>query len=338
MSKQKSHILVVDDEQLILSSLKNLLEFDYTVHTADNGKEALKILGLHPIKVLMSDQRMPEMMGHELLREAKRVSPNTIRLLLTGYSDLESIINSVNAGEIFRYINKPWKSDMILSVFKLAVQIYDRLVQLAPAAPAHQQATPPPAAVKAPAPAPPHKVHIEVEEKNSSVMFVGYKDAELDGLVSQFQKGYDVLKSPSVDDAFKQIAQKPVSVIVSNVEFGEENAIDFLNTVKQEYPNVVTVILTEVVDAGLAIRSINELNVFRYLIKPVEGAEFKTVIDSAVSKSQMFKAKPETNLLQSARQIAPQLAAAETSSESALRLKLRAAQEALAKSKTRDLS
>lgn len=336
MSKQKSQVLVVDDEPLILSSLKNLLEFDYIVHTADNGKEALKLLGLHPIKVLMSDQRMPEMMGHELLREAKRISPNTIRLLLTGYSDLESIINSVNAGEIFRYINKPWKSDMILSVFKLAVQIYDRLVQLAPnTSPATVAATP---AVGIKMNEAPHKVHIEVEEKNSSVMFVGYKEGELEGLVSQFQKGYEVFKSPSVDEAFKQIAQKPVSVIVSNVEFGEENAIDFLSAIKQDYPNVVTVILTEVVDAGLAIRSINELNVFRYLIKPVEGAEFKTVIDSAVSKSRMFKAKPETNLLQTAKQIAPQLVAMETSNESALRLKLRAAQEALSKTKPRDLS
>lgn len=328
MSKPKSHVLIVDDEPLVLSSLRNLLEFDYIVHAAENGKDALNILAQYPIKVIMSDQRMPEMMGHEVLREAKRISPATIRILLTGYSDLESIINSVNAGEIFRYINKPWKSEMILSVFKLGVQIYDRLTQLSPA---HVNQTPP-----APSPAP--KVHIEVEEKSHSVLFVGYEDADIKNLVEQIEQGYAIYKTHSVDEALAQIARKPVSVIVSNVNFGRDDALDFLNAVKSEYPEVVTVILTEVADANLAIRSINELNVFRYLVKPVSGDVFKQIIDNAVSRNQAYKEQPATNLLRSAKEIAPDVVASESQNESALRLKLRAAQLALSKNKPRDLS
>ncbi len=329
MSKTKSQVLVVDDEPLVLSSLKNLLELDFIVHTAESGKKALEILSTHPIKVIMSDQRMPEMMGHEVLREAKRISPNTIRILLTGYSDLESIIHSVNAGEIFRYINKPWKAEAILSVFKLGAQIYDRLSSLSVST-----AT---AAKPADTEKKVHVVHVEVEEKSHSVLFIGYDNKEAENLVKQVQTKYDVYQTNSVDDALQQIARKPISVIVSNVEFDKYNAIDFLSTVKSEYPDVVMVILTEVADADLAIRSINELNVYRYLVKPVSDMQLKEVIDSAVEKNASFKAKPQTNLLQTAKQLSPNPAPSDKITESALRLKLRAAQQALAKIKTRDL-
>ncbi len=330
MSKPKSHVLIVDDEPLVLNSLQNLLEFDYIVHTAQSGAEALKILTLYPIKVIMSDQRMPGMMGHEVLREAKRISPSTIRILLTGYSDLESIINSVNAGEIFRYINKPWKSEMIMNVFKLGTQIYDRLTQIAPVTNFSAPVNKPHEAA--------NKIHTEVEEKSHSVLFVGYEDSDISSLLRQLQSQYDVYQSVSVDDAFNKIARKPVSVIVSNVEFGQENVLDFLSAVKNEYPEVVTVILTEVVDANLAIRAINELNVFRYLVKPVSQDEFKQVIENAVAKNQSYKTTPETNLLQTAKQLAPNIVASPTEQEIALRLRLRAAQLALSKTKPRNLT
>ncbi len=327
MSKTKSQVLIVDDEPLVLSSLKNLLELDFIVHTAESGKKALEILATNPIKVIMSDQRMPEMMGHEILREAKRISPNTIRILLTGYSDLESIIQSVNAGEIFRYINKPWKAETILSVFKLGAQIYDRLAMFSP----------PKEPVTKPTNAE-NKVLIEVEEKSHAVLFVGYNDKEAENLVKQVQSKYQAYQAGSIDEALQKIAQKPVSVIISNVEFDKYNAIDFLNTVKSEYPDVVTVILTEVADAELAIRSINELNVYRYLVKPVSDVQLKEVIDRAVEKNLSFKVKPETNLIQTARQLSPNSVPTDKLTESALRLKLRAAQQALEKLKTRQSS
>ncbi len=72
------------------------------------------------------------MPGHELLRRVKIASPHTIRVLLTGYADLESVIKSVNAGEIFRYLNKPCRPEMLQSVVRLGVQIYDRMSMLNP--------------------------------------------------------------------------------------------------------------------------------------------------------------------------------------------------------------
>jgi response regulator RpfG family c-di-GMP phosphodiesterase len=330
--KEQSHILLVDDEALILESLTNLLEFDYKVHVAVDGYLALELLRKHPIKVIMSDQRMPRMFGHELLREAKKISPNTIRVLLTGYSDLESIMQSVNAGEIFRYINKPWNPDNILNVFKLGVQLHDKLNTLTTQ---HKNATQSntaattASAVAAPKPVQ-RNLHIEVEEKSGNVLFVGYKPNEVSEFVKQLERRYEVTSVGSVDEAFKQVAKKPVSVIVSDVRFDEIDGVEFLNTIKNEYPNVVTVILTEVMDASLAIRSINELNVFKYLVKPIQRQEFEQVINDAASKSNTYQAAPQTNLHFSSQQIAPVAKAAE---DSALRLKLRAAQAALLRGK-----
>src|SRR3546814_3161262 len=87
---------------------KALLRRQYEVLTANDGESALGIMRSRPINVLISDQRMPNMTGVEVLRQAKEIQPQAIRLLLTGYSDLNAIIASINEGEIFRFINKPW--------------------------------------------------------------------------------------------------------------------------------------------------------------------------------------------------------------------------------------
>ncbi len=322
----ESHILLVDDEPMVLSSLSRLLEDDYNVHTANGGAQALEIVKREPIKVVISDQRMPGMLGHEVLRQVKLISPNTVRMLLTGYSDLDAIISSVNAGEIFRYINKPWKADNLCNLVKLGIQIYDRISQLQ----AKEQA-------KAEVQKIPSRVHIEVEEKHGSVLFVDYNEGEVKTLVDKFSKGFDVSGVSSVDEAFKELAKRPVSVVVSNVNFGDVDGISFLNTIRQEYPHIVTVILTEVKDATLAVRSINELSVFKYLVKPAGDDVIGKTISEAVEKNKLYTKAPNANIRQTAEAIAPEMVSPKIE-ESALRLRLRAAQALLSKTNLRNES
>ncbi|MBC8045124.1 MAG: response regulator [Rhizobacter sp.] len=323
--RSQSHILLVDDEPLILSSLKDLLEFDYTVHATTDCHEAVQLVRKHQIKAVVSDQRMPQMLGHELLKQIKSISPNTIRILLTGYSDLEAVMNSVNAGEIFRYLNKPCKPEMLQSALKLAVQIYDRISDLA-----RQTETNAAARVPLAVPAlPPRALHIEVEEKHPSVLFVGYEEKESAELVELLNKKFDVSAAASVDEAFKTLAKKPVSVIVSEIKFEEHDGIDVLSTIKQDYPHIVTVILTEVVDATLAVRSINELQVFRYLTKPQEKSQIEQVVSDAALRNEQYTVQPQTNVLYAAKEINP-TAMPSMPEESELRLRLRAAQALLA--------
>ncbi len=102
-------LLFVDDEANILSSLKRLFRpLGYRIHTATGGAEGLELLAREPVDLIISDMRMPEMNGAEFLEQAAARWPDTMRILLTGYADLNSTIDAVNKGRIYRYVSKPW--------------------------------------------------------------------------------------------------------------------------------------------------------------------------------------------------------------------------------------
>ncbi|OMH25896.1 HD domain-containing phosphohydrolase [Motiliproteus sp. MSK22-1] len=110
----RESLLFVDDERNILSSLRRLFRpLNYTVHLASSGREGLEILKQHPIDLIVSDMRMPEMDGAEFLAEAAKLYPESVRILLTGFSDLTSTIDAINEGKIYRYLSKPWEDTEI---------------------------------------------------------------------------------------------------------------------------------------------------------------------------------------------------------------------------------
>ncbi len=114
----RATLLLVDDEPNILSALGRLFRPQgYQLHTASNGADALEILEKAPVDLVISDMRMPGMSGAELLEQVANRWPHTVRVLLTGYSDVSSTIAAINQGQIFRYIAKPWEdSDLRLTV------------------------------------------------------------------------------------------------------------------------------------------------------------------------------------------------------------------------------
>jgi DNA-binding NtrC family response regulator len=125
----KHSILLVDDEPEILFSLRGLLRREYDLHTANSGAEALEVLRKHPVQVIMTDQRMPEMTGVELLRRARGECPGAIRIVFTGYADIKAVIDAVNQGQIYRYLTKPWDPDELLAVLGQACEEYDRAAE-----------------------------------------------------------------------------------------------------------------------------------------------------------------------------------------------------------------
>lgn len=122
-------ILIVDDEEEILQSLRGLLRLKYDIHTAQNAKEGLEIFRRRAIQVVLSDQRMPEMTGAELLSQVQSERPETMRILFTGYADLEAVIDAVNQGRIFRYISKPWDPDELQVIVQQACAEYDHFAK-----------------------------------------------------------------------------------------------------------------------------------------------------------------------------------------------------------------
>lgn len=107
-------ILIVDDEPSIISALRRLLRADgYRILSANSGAEGLELLAKNKVDVIISDQRMPEMTGVDFLRRVKSIYPNTVRIVLSGYTDLQSITEAVNEGAIYRFMTKPWDDDLL---------------------------------------------------------------------------------------------------------------------------------------------------------------------------------------------------------------------------------
>ncbi|MCS7033143.1 MAG: response regulator, partial [Phycisphaerae bacterium] len=106
--KPRHTILVVDDEADVVKSVQDLLRLDYRVLGCTRASEAMEILRREEVHVVMTDQRMPETTGVELLHDIRGDYPDAIRLLFTGYADIRAVIDAINQGNVYRYITKPW--------------------------------------------------------------------------------------------------------------------------------------------------------------------------------------------------------------------------------------
>ncbi len=116
-------VLLVDDEPNVISSLKRLLRRDgYLILSANSGQEGLDLLAKNPVDVILSDQRMPGMTGVEFLRFAKELYPTTLRIVLSGYTELQSVTDAINEGAVYRFLTKPWIDDQLRSFILEAFQ------------------------------------------------------------------------------------------------------------------------------------------------------------------------------------------------------------------------
>ena len=122
---EKYALLFVDDEEEIISALYDTFIDDYNVFKTTNPKEALEIVKKEDIALVISDQRMPEMTGSELLAEIYNTKPETLRVLLTGYADINAAVDAINKGAIHKYVEKPWNDDDLLAMVASLVEIYE---------------------------------------------------------------------------------------------------------------------------------------------------------------------------------------------------------------------
>ena len=125
-------VVFVDDEESITNALKRLFRREgYDILTASSGQNGLDVLkeSKKPVSLIISDQRMPEMSGAQFFEHAKKIFPDAIRILLTGYSDMDAIIDAINKGEIHRYLTKPWNDGEILLHVRHALEQYELEVE-----------------------------------------------------------------------------------------------------------------------------------------------------------------------------------------------------------------
>ena len=120
-------IMIVDDEPVNLRTLERLFRRDYQVVTAQSGAEALKLLQHHDVALLISDQRMPEMTGIELMKNTVALRPQMVKILLTGYTDVSALIEAINCGLVYRYLTKPWNNDDLRIAVTRALEHYEMM-------------------------------------------------------------------------------------------------------------------------------------------------------------------------------------------------------------------
>lgn len=120
-------IMIVDDEPVNLRTLERLFRRDYQVVTAQSGAEALTLLQHHDVALLISDQRMPEMTGIELMKNTVALRPQMVKILLTGYTDVSALIEAINCGLVYRYLTKPWNNDDLRMTVSRALEHYEMM-------------------------------------------------------------------------------------------------------------------------------------------------------------------------------------------------------------------
>lgn len=125
-TKLSRTLLLVDDEINIIHALKRTLRADnYIILSANSGEEGLALLAKHEVGVIISDQRMPHMTGVEFLRKVKTLYPKTLRIVLSGYTELESVTKAINEGAIYKFLTKPWDDELLRDNIREAFQYYE---------------------------------------------------------------------------------------------------------------------------------------------------------------------------------------------------------------------
>ena len=132
MSSVSKHcLLVVDDEPDVCDSVHDLLRREFRVLKAHSAQEGIEVMRNEEVHIIMTDQRMPQITGVELLTKIKARNPNAVRMLFTGYADLESIIAAINQGHIYQFLRKPWQPEDLQNAVRQAAIEYERLISQA---------------------------------------------------------------------------------------------------------------------------------------------------------------------------------------------------------------
>jgi response regulator RpfG family c-di-GMP phosphodiesterase len=127
MPTTKKCLLVIDDEPNVCDSVHDLLRREFHVLKAHSAEEGYRLMQQEEVHIVMSDQRMPQITGVELLAKVKSKYPQAVRMLFTGFADLESIIAAINQGHIFGFLKKPWQPEALEAAVRQAAAEYDRL-------------------------------------------------------------------------------------------------------------------------------------------------------------------------------------------------------------------
>ncbi|MDD4964010.1 MAG: response regulator [Gallionella sp.] len=277
----KPTLLLIDDEERILRSLRMLFFTQYNVKMTTDPQDAIRILREEKVHVIISDQRMPVMQGSELLRIARETSPATMRILLTGYSDLNASIASVNEGEVFRYLLKPWLGDEVKKVVAEAVSIAE-----ASFAVQSQVSTSP----------------VIRSTQKPRVLIMDHDESTTKIVHEILEDRCEIVWACDAQHAMEELAKQDISVVISDLMLGDTNVSYILKTIKQLNPQTQCIVVTSFNDTSRLIELINQAQITRYIAKPVSRKTLERNLESMLERFQMLGNQPA---LQKRQSVAP---------------------------------
>lgn len=252
-------ILCVDDEPFILNSIERIFFDEYDVYKATSGDDALRLLSEHDFDVIISDQRMPGMTGTEFLEKARDRAPRAIRILLTGYADLEAVRSAVNEGEVYRYITKPWNNKDLRTVVYAGVQAArsgdaTRLLVGDGASPT----------------------------QFSPILIIDGDSQVFDTCKAIVGKNGILAHANSIEQGLGHIQSiKNLGIVITAIKVGPDNTELLIKSIKNFHPSVVTILVSEMHDAETIVRLINEGQIFRCLFKPTKIETMQRMLTNA---------------------------------------------------------
>ncbi len=285
-SNRKYRVLFVDDEPRVTSALKAIFRREYDVHIANSGADALKVLEKVKVDVLVSDQRMPHMLGNELLASVSKLYPQTMRILLTGFMDKKAIVNSINDGEVYRFINKPWRNDEMREVVAEAALASEiPVIPMNISASETEELAAPEIAVA---------VKSDTKDKPSAdqALLMMEQQKDIRHQIRKFCSDQEIMiyGTQNIEQAVAAATTREgIGVAVIELSDDTKSALHTINLLKRARPELITIALTEEYDAHTAVDLINQGQVFKYLAKPLDIKGFQNTIENAFLRHRFLK-------------------------------------------------
>jgi len=273
-------LLFVDDEERILRSLRMLFRGRAEILATTSGAQAVELVRQRRVHAVVSDQRMPGMGGVEVLREVARHSPVTMRMLLTGYADMDAVAASVNEGEVYRFLEKPWDGPALVETVLEAARIAaDEFAALDAGEPA---ATVPPAA----------DADAERDIAAAHVLVLDPDGGSAELVRQILPASIDTQRAGTVEAALDALAERDFAVLVTVLESETGDIVNAIKRLKRLRPSTLVIAISPLRDSRLVIGLINEGQIFRFLLAPPGRELLRRCLIAAMERHAQLRSTP----------------------------------------------
>jgi DNA-binding NtrC family response regulator len=295
---RKPQVLFVDDEQRVLNSMRIMFRREFDLHLANSGKEALAIVAGGNIDVIVADHRMPQMTGVEVLTQVRTMSPRTVRILLTGYADLDAVEGSINDGEVFRFLTKPCPPDQLRETLALAVKVAQESPAAEPEIEAEsvigdsaEPAKPAANAIEA-VPARAAVTRERLAQGLGIVVFTA--DEEVLTTVQRAVRGrLPVYSATNIVKVVKILTEQRPGVLLTDISDDKATIQAMTARLKEHLPELVTIAVSPHRDVLDMVWLINHGQIFRFLRKPLSPGRCAVSLQAALKHHRMLLKNPD---------------------------------------------